>query len=169
MSHTAKAWPLLHADGSITIGVIHSVRVPEDTKSLTPFLAMGAINTTVRTFLANNAIRVSNTFGYNEDSVRGVDWTSSYSSPPGNVEGISVPLLVMGMTGHSEYLSSETIYEHAKSTDKELVFVEGATHTYTTCKKCEETPGQFGDTLKTTYDYIDGWLSKKGRFMSAAQ
>lgn len=167
MSHTAKAWPLLHADGSITTGIVHSVRVPEGAKSLTSVLAMGAINTTVRTFLANNAIRVTDTFSYDEDSVHGVDWASSYSSPPGNVEGISVPLLVMGMTGHSEYLSSETIYERAKSQDKELVFVEGATHTYTTCKECEKAPGQFGDTLKTTYDHIDGWLSKKGRFLYA--
>jgi hypothetical protein len=169
MSHTRNAWPLLHADGSITTEIVHSVRVPEGAKSLTPFLAMGAINTTVRTFLANNAIRVADDFGYDEDSVRGIEWTSSYSSPPGNIEGIGIPLLVMGMTGHSEYLSSETIYEHANSPDKELVFVEGAYHTYTTCKECEKTPGQFGDTLNTTYDYIDGWLSKKGRFLSAAQ
>jgi hypothetical protein len=169
MSHTKNAWPLLHADGSITTEVVHSVRVPEGTESLTPFLATGAINTTVHTFLANNAIRVTNDFGYGEDSVHGIEWTSSYSSPPGNIEGIGVPLLVMGMTGHSEYLSSETIYEHAKSSDKELVFVEGAYHTYTTCKECEKSPGQFGDTLKTTYDYIDGWLSKKGRFTSTAK
>jgi hypothetical protein len=32
------------------------------------------------------------------------------------------------------------------------------------CTKCEKTPGQFGDTVKTTYDYVDGWLSKAGRF-----
>jgi hypothetical protein len=70
----------------------------------------------------------------------------------------------MGMTGHWEYLAAETIFEHAKSTDKKLVFVEGATHIYTTCTKCEKYPGQFGDTVKTTYDYVDSWLSEKGRF-----
>jgi hypothetical protein len=26
------------------------------------------------------------------------------------------------------------------------------------------SPGQFGDTIKTVYDYADRWLSQKGRF-----
>ena len=33
-----------------------------------------------------------------------------------------------------------------------------------TCTRCEMTPGQYGDTLKITYDYIDDWLAKPGRF-----
>ena len=164
MSHTKKAWPLLHADGSVTTEVVHSVRVPEGTRSLTPNLGMGAINTTVRSFLKNSAIRVADDFGFDESAVHGIEWTSSYSSPPGNVESIKVPLLVMGMTGHYEYLAAETIYEHAKSSDKTLAFVEGASHMYNTCRQCEKTPGQFGDTVKTLYDYVDKWLSQKGRF-----
>jgi hypothetical protein len=70
----------------------------------------------------------------------------------------------MGMTGSWEYLSAETIYLHAKSIDRTIAFVEGATHGFTTCKECEATQGQFGDTLKTLFDYIDGWLNKKERF-----
>ncbi len=164
MSHTGKAWPLLHPDGSVTTEVVHSVRVPQNTKSLTPMLGLGAANTTVRTFLSNSAIRVTGDFGYDEDSVHGVDWTSSYSSPPGNVEGIAVPFLTVGMTGHWEYLASETIYEHARSADKTIAFVEGASHMYSPCRECEKTPGQFGDTVKTLYDYVDKWLGSKGRF-----
>jgi hypothetical protein len=166
MSHTRKAWPLLHADGSITTEIIHTVRVPEGRNSFTPMLNMGAINTTVRSFLKNSAIRVTGDYGFDEESVHGVEWTSTYSSPPGNVENIHVPLLVMGMTGHWEYLASETIYEKAKSTDKSLAFVEGAGHMYNTCKQCEKTPGQYGDTANTLYNYVDGWLGKKGRFLS---
>ena len=71
----------------------------------------------------------------------------------------------MGMTGSYESSTAETIHNHVKSSDKALVYVEGATHGYSTCKKCEKTPGQFGDTTKTLFDYADGWLSKKGRFM----
>ena len=127
-------------------------------------LGLGAANTTVRTFLSNSAIRVTGDFGYDEDSVHGVDWTSSYSSPPGNVEGIAVPFLTVGMTGHWEYLASETIYEHARSADKTIAFVEGASHMYSPCRECEKTPGQFGDTVKTLYDYVDKWLGSKGRF-----
>ena len=164
MSHTRKAWPLLHAGGSVTQEVVHSVRVPQGARSLTPNLAMGALNTTVRGFLTNSAVRVSEDFGFDESTVRGVDWTSTYSCPPGNVEQISVPLLVMGMTAGWEYLAAETIYENAKSPDKSLAFVDGATHGFFPCAQCEKTPGQFGDTIKTLYDYVDTWLSRRARF-----
>ena len=164
MSHTRKPWPLLHADGKATTEIVRSVRVAENTRSLTPSLIQGALKTTVRNYLNNYAIRTGPDFGYDEDSVKGVDWASTYASPPGDVQGIGAPLLVMGMTGHWEFLASETIYDLAHSQDKTLAFVEGATHLYETCKPCERHPGEFGDTRKTTYDYIDGWLSKPGRF-----
>jgi hypothetical protein len=164
MSHTRKAWPLLHGDGSVTNEVVYSVRVPQGERSLTSSLAMGALNTTVRGFLTNSAVRVSADFGFDESTVRGVDWTSTYSCPPGNVRQISVPLLALGMTAGWEYLAAETIYENAKSADKTLAFVEGATHGFSPCKRCEKTPGQFGDTIKTVYDYVDRWLSSKARF-----
>jgi hypothetical protein len=165
MSHTRKAWPLIHPDGSIETKVVQTVRVPENLTSYTNSYVGGALKTSVRSFLDTFGIRTTDDFGYNEDSVHGIVWNSSYASPEGNVEGITVPMLVMGMTGHWEYLAAETIYENAKSTDKSLAFVEGATHGYTTCKKCEKTPGEFGDTTRTTYDYADKWLSKPGRFL----
>lgn len=164
MSHTRNPWPLLQKNGSQVTQIVHSVRVPENPDSLTSFVIRGGLRTTVRTFLSTYALRVTSDYGYDEDSVRGIDWSSSYSCPPGNVEGIKVPLLTVGMTGHWEYLAAETIYEHAKSVDKTLAFVEGAQHLYTTCKECEKYPGQFDNTEKTTYDYVDRWLSKKGRF-----
>jgi hypothetical protein len=164
MSRTKNAWPLLHADGSITTEVVRTVRVPQGARSLTSTLGMGALNTTVRGFLTNSAVRVSDDFGYDESTVRGVDWTSTYSSPPGNVKNIRVPLLVMGMTAGWEFLAAETIYENAASADKTLAFVEGATHVFTPCKACEKAPGQFGDTVTTLYDHIDKWLSRQGRF-----
>jgi hypothetical protein len=163
MSHTTNKWPLLHPDGTITMEVVHSVRVPKNLKNTsTPSLTGGALNTTVRNFLIN-AVRVTNDYGYDESNVSGIDWSSSNICSPGNVMGITVPILTMGMTGNWEYLSAETIYENAKSADKSIAFVDGANHMYTTCKECETTPGQFGDTVKTLYDYIDGWLIKKGR------
>lgn len=71
------------------------------------------------------------------------------------------------MTGHWEGLAAETIYEHARSADKSIAFIEGAEHGYQTCKPCEKVPGEFGDTTKTTFDYIDGWVMKPGRFLAA--
>ena len=107
---------------------------------------------------------MSDDFRFDADSIHGVDWSSSYALPAGSVRTVTVPLLTLGMTGHWEYLAAEIIYENARSADKSIAFVEGATHVFTTCTPCEKTPGQFGDTLKTTYDAVDRWLSQPGRF-----
>ena len=164
VAHTHKAWPLLRPDGSTVTQIIPSVRVPENVASNTTSLQKGALRTTVRGFLQTLALRVSDDFGFDADTIHGIDWTSSYALPAGSVRTVTAPLLTLGMTGHWEYLAAEIIYENARSSDKTIAFVEGATHVFTTCKACEKTPGQFGDTLKTTYDYVDGWLSKPGRF-----
>jgi hypothetical protein len=164
LSHTREARPLLHKDGRVTTEIVHTVRVPENMSSTTPSLQRGALRTTVRHFLATFAVRVGNDFGYDESAIRGVDWASSYTTPPGSVEHIKVPLLTMGMTGHWEFLAAEVAYDHARSADKSIAFVEGATHVYTPCDACAKTPGEFGDTVRTLYDYVDGWLSKPGRF-----
>jgi hypothetical protein len=96
----------------------------------------------------------------------GIDWLSSYNCTPGNMMGVSAPLLVMGMTGGYEFLAAEIIYENArKITDKTIAFVEGATHGFFTAKDCEEYPRHFGDTTKTLFDYVDKWLSQTGRFI----
>jgi hypothetical protein len=166
LAHTQKAWPLLHADGSSTHEIVHSVRVPTATQTPSHSMKNGALKTTVIGFLSTYAIRATDDYGYGEETAEhGVIWRSSQGSNPGNVEGITVPFLTMGMTGSFEMGSAETIHNHVKSADKTLVYVEGALHVYTTCKKCEKTPGQYGDTQKTTYDYADSWLSKSGRFL----
>ena len=166
-SHTVKPQQLLHADGSITKEIVHSLRQPEfrDGRSQLSYRA-AALKTTVNGFLSTYAIRVNDDFSYGEDnSLHGIDWTSSWASIEGNAETITVPFLTLGMTGSYEHSMAETVYNHVKSADNTLVFVEGATHGYPACKQCEKTPGQFGDTVKTIYDYADGWLSKSGRFM----
>jgi hypothetical protein len=169
LSRSLKPWQLLKADGSSTTQIIQSVRPPKNPRSMTGSYGLASLKTSVRDFLASSAIRVDDDFYYDESSVHGVHWNSSYASPPGNVEGISVPLLAMGMTGNWEGLAAEVIYEHAKSADKSIAFVEGASHMYSTCKECEKVPGEFGDTVKTLYDYIDLWLSKSGRFINVSK
>jgi Protein of unknown function (DUF1749) len=165
LSRSLAAWPLVHKDGSVTTEIIRSVRPATNTQNLSRSMARGALKTSVRGFLSSYATRVTSEFGFGETSeIRGIDWRSNYANSPGNVESISAPILALGMTGGWEGLAAETIYDHAKSPDKSLAFIEGATHLYTPCTRCEQTPGQYGDTIKTTYDYIDGWLSKPGRF-----
>lgn len=162
LSHTQKPWPLLRKDGAVT-QIIHTVRKPKNERTQTG-LAGGALNTTVRTFLSTYAVRVDPDFAYGGDFIRGVDWRSSLACPIGNVQTIAAPLLAMGMTGNWEYLAAEMIYEHAASSDKSIAFVEGATHVFTPSRESESFPGEFGDTVKTTYDHIAQWLAASGRF-----
>jgi hypothetical protein len=167
-AHTRNAWPLLHPDGSITTEVVHSVRVPRTLESQTPSLNRGAITTTVRRFLNTYAVRTLPDYGFTADTLRGIDYHSSWAIQLNSIEGISKPLLQMGMTGSHEFFIAETVREHAKSNDKTLAFVEGAVHGFGPCKECALAKGlpevYYGDTIKTLYDYIDGWLAKPGRF-----
>jgi hypothetical protein len=167
-AHTRNAWPLLHPDGTVTTEIIHSVRVPRGGENPTPNLSRGALTTSVRRFLSNFALRPTEKFGYDATSISGIDYTSGYATTVGSAEGITKPLLQMGMTGSHEYFMAETVREHAKSADKTLAYVEGATHNFTPCKPCAIAKGlpenYYGDTVKTLFDYIDGWLSKPGRF-----
>lgn len=164
MSHTKQPHKLIHADGSISEEIIRSVRIPENPVSLTGSLGEGGRIMTVMNYLTSYAVRTLDDYGYGEDGVRGIDWDSSYCCPVGNVTKIHVPLLVMGMTAGWEYLASETIYDQAASTDKDIAFVEGATHKFHTAKHCEAFPGQFGDTMKLLHDYAAAWLSDAERF-----
>lgn len=165
MSHTKQPHKLIHADGSVTEEIVHSVRKPENPVSLTDSLSEGGRIMTVKNYLSSYAVRTLDSYGYGEDGVWGVDWESSYSCPVGNIAKIRVPLLVMGMTAGWEYLASETIYNQAASTDKDIAFVEGANHKFYPAANCEEYPGQFGDTMKLLHDYAAGWLSSETRFL----
>jgi hypothetical protein len=167
LNHTEKPWTLVHPDGSITTEIVHSVRVPTTKANPSHSFYGAALKTTVTGFLQTYAIRVDpDKYSYGELTAEtGVVWRSTRGSIPGNVEGITVPILTMGMTGSFEMGAAETIHNHAKSSDKTLVYIEGASHGYPTCKACEKTPGQYGDTVKTIYDYADKWLSQPGRFM----
>ena len=161
LSHTRRAHPLIHPDGSVTVEVIRSVRPPSGTEQPSARLAGGALNTSVRRYLNTFATRALPDFSVGEDYITGVDWASSNTNTPNNVEGVSVPMLVMGMTGHYWIVSAEMAYDHAKSTDKTVAFVEGATHGFTPCEACAKTPGQYGDTVARTFDYVTQWLNAR--------
>ena len=162
MSRTREARDLLRPDGSLAREVIRCIRPPQNSKPFTNSYHDGALATTVRTFLDSYAVRTTDDYGYDESSVYGVDWSSSYNTTVGNVAGIAVPVLVMGMTGGWEFAAAETIFERATSADKTLAFVEGASHQFKTMTALEDHPGQFGDTMKTTYDFVDQWIQGRG-------
>ena len=160
LSRTKEAHTLLHRGGTATNEIVHTVRKPKHLRSRTGLLA-GALCTTVRTFLESYAVRTLDGYGYDACEVYGIDWKSSYNCTPGNVMGIASPLLVVGMTASYEFAAAETIYNNAASADKTIAFIEGANHNFFPEKECERVEGEFGDTVKTLFDYVDGWLSAR--------
>lgn len=157
MSRTRKEYTLLHGDGSRTQEIIHTVRKPQNNRSLTANYRDGIRVTTVRTFLDSLCVRTLENYSYNADTLQGVDWEGSYCCTTGNISGVTVPLLLMGMTAGWEFASVEGISDRAGSKDKTVAFVEGATHMY--CPDKDET--RYGDTVKTTYDFVAEWLESK--------
>lgn len=160
MSRTRKEYMLLHGDGSHTREIIHTVRAPQNKRSLMANYRDGLLITSVRKFLDSSCVRTGSDYYYNADTIFGIEWSGCYCCTTGNVAGITVPLLVMGMTNGWEFSSVEGIVERAASRDKTVAFVEGATHMF--CPDRGDT--RFGDTLKTTYDFAAQWLEKDGRF-----
>ncbi|KAB8256168.1 hypothetical protein BDV32DRAFT_141464 [Aspergillus pseudonomiae] len=143
LHHTTYSWPLLRKNGTTT----------------------GALKTTIRRFLSTFAIRVTDKFNIKADNIEGIGYASSQTAPHASVQGIRVPLLTMGMTGHYEYLNAEKLHLNAISNDTAIAFVEGAQHTINTCTECESYPGEFGDTIVTCFDYVAEWLAKPGCFI----
>ncbi len=161
LAHTKKAWPVIKADGSIRKEVVKSVRAPFGVIGSSERLT-ASLNTTVRGFLSTCAITTDDDFRVNADGLQGVHWNSNINSPIGNIEGVTVPSLFMGMTGSYEYLAAEEIYNHSASTDKTIAFVEGAGHNFTPEREAEKyNKTSYGDTVKKLFDYVDNWLNER--------
>ncbi|MCD8014901.1 MAG: alpha/beta hydrolase [Lachnospiraceae bacterium] len=160
LSHTKGEYDLVHGDGTVTHEQIHSVRVPECDHTFSDTWGMGVNKNTVKGFLSSQAIRTTEEFAVLEDEVVGIDWKSSYASPIGNIDGITVPTLMMGMTGGYEYLAAEMIYNRAKMADKSIAFVHGASHVFAPNRDAETVPGEFGDTENALYDYMAAWMRR---------
>ncbi len=158
-AHTRKPYMLLKADGTTPTVIIHSVRPPTGQQSLNALNTLNVMsnNTTVRSFL-QSAIRTTADYAITADNIVGVNWASATTATPGNARGVTVPALVMPMTCHYLVVQDEVIFEQLSSKDKTLVAVEGAVHGFTPCRP------EYGDTVKRTFDYVDTWLGKPGRF-----
>ncbi len=160
---TTKAPHLvLKADGTRATEIVRSVRPPSGPR---PDEALGTFDrmtqsTTVRRFLAVSAIRTTPDFAFTATDITGVEWTSAMNSTPGNAAGITVPTLVLAMSCHYLMVPDEIIFDRLAATDKQLVFVEGATHGFGPCRP------EYGDTMARTFDYVHGWIAQPGRFGS---
>jgi hypothetical protein len=158
-AHTKAPHLLLKADGSRSEQVIQSVRSPaSQAAGQLRTLGVTSTSSTLRTYLAHAAIRTTADYAITADDITGVDWRSAFDSAPGNAYGISAPTLVLAMGCHYLMVPAELIYDRLASKDKTYAAVEGATHGFSPCKP------EYGDTMKRTFDFVDEWLSKQGRF-----
>lgn len=161
LARTKRSHKLLRADGTAPRRQLKSLALPSgNPREATSFRA--SVQLSVRQYLSGFAIETKPDYDVTEDDIQGVVWASSATSAIDNVAGLKVPLLIMAMTGHILLRPAEMIWEAAPGPDKELVGVEGAGHWFAPCGPCEAKPGQFGDTVKRTFDYVDEWL--KARF-----
>jgi pimeloyl-ACP methyl ester carboxylesterase len=160
VEHTRNPHTLLKPDGTTAEQIVHTVRPPSGQQAIGALDSLRVMtqNTTVRDFLSDSAIRTGPNFAMTEDDIVDVDWRSAMTSTPANAEGITVPSLVLTMGCHYLIVPGEIIFDHLPAKDKTYATVEGAVHTFTACGP------QYGDTVKRTFDYVDGWLSKPGRF-----
>ncbi len=162
-SHTEKEWELIHKDGSITTQIVPCVRDARPAMETASKYRMGSLISTVKTFLKSSAVVALPEFGYDETTLYGVDWDSSYCVTTGNVAHIAKPMLLMGMTGSYEYIAAEHMYNRAvKCQDKTLAFVEGASHNFVANEATGGIHGNdWGDTVKTCFDYADRWIEAR--------
>jgi pimeloyl-ACP methyl ester carboxylesterase len=161
VSHTKGKYPVLHPGGTATTEVARTVRVPSCDPESNASFDGGAVQYTAEAYLSSQTIRTTKHYDITDDDIEGVVWESSNTSTPENIKGVTVPTLIMAMTGHYWMVSSEMFYERSGADDKSLVFVEGASHGFTPCTACEDTPGEFGDTVATTFDHLAGWLAER--------
>ena len=71
-----------------------------------------------------------------------------------------LPLVIdntFGMGGYLFIRDSEEEFENSKSTDKDLVFIEGATHGFTPCGNCGAPDGAYSNSVKNLFDYVGNW------------
>jgi hypothetical protein len=160
VSRTKRAHPVVKPDGSVKVEIAHSVRVPGLSPERNEIFSGAQVNS-VKAFLSTHAIRTTSEYFITEDDIVGIDWNSSNTATPANLEGVHVPILIMGMTGYYWMVATEIFYDHAASRDKTLIFIEGAEHGVTPCRACESTPGEFGDTVKNAFDYAADWIGDR--------
>ncbi|NBW08890.1 MAG: hypothetical protein EBR82_12785 [Caulobacteraceae bacterium] len=158
LSRSHAPHPVLRADGTMPTEIVTRVAAPAAQPEDQGRLYDTTLNVTVRHFLSFDALRLTSDYALTADDIRGVVWRSTANSVPGNVEGIHVPTLVMAATCAQHLTTSEIAFDRSAATDKTFVGVEGANHGFQPCKP------EYGDTLKRTFDYVDGWLTAAGRF-----
>ena len=152
---SAKPQKLLKNDGTISTEVVRSVAVPDTTVSRTNrAFDTGTKIFTIKSFLSANAVRAT-------DARDGIDHCSSNNSTTCAVQSISIPIMIAAMGAYRFIRDDEVIFEKAASKDKDYVVIEGAVHGFTPCGPCERMRGQYSNTVRNLFDYIQKWTNAR--------
>ena len=141
--------------------IITDVREPDNTNDLNRQVEDGSAVHSLRTFLSYRATRVGKTYNPFATTVQetGIDFESVNSTIPGNLDTVSVPILIVqGTADNSDSAklpTAELIYNSAHSADKTLVFVEGAGH------GLDPVDPKYGDTQAIAADGMVDWLANR--------
>lgn len=155
LRRTKSPRKLLKNDGTISEQIITSVSPVElNTKDSTNAFDTGTKLLTLRSFLTTQAIRSTN-------SLDGIDHCTAINDTVCALGSISVPVMIAGMGGYLFIRDSEEEYEAAKSADKDLVFIEGATHGFTPCSNCGVPASTYSNSVKNLFDYIENWTKAR--------
>lgn len=65
------------------------------------------------------------------------------------------------MGAHYLVRDTEHEFDNAVTEDKDMIVIEGATHGFIPCTRCEKTPGQFANSVKNFFDYVRDWINKR--------
>lgn len=155
INSTARPVKLLRNDGTIAMQVVKSVFVAN------PGVARGNVRFrtgtkvfTLRSFLSAQAVRANNAAG-------DIDYCSTNNSTVCAVQAISVPVMFAAMGAHYFIHDNEIQFDMARSTDKDFVVIEGATHGFTPCEPCATSPGQYSNSVKNLFDYMAHWMDAR--------
>lgn len=165
LSRTKASHLLLKTDGKRSWQIIHSVRPPmASAKDLDLYYRTTPLGSqTVRHYLSLYGLRTTAAYSVTADDVKGIVWRSTGNDAVGNVEGIGVPTLVMAGSCYPHMVMNEVVFAHSAAKDKEFVAVEGANHSLAPCMP------KYGNTRKRAFDFINAWLTKPGRLLTAAE
>jgi hypothetical protein len=152
---TMRPEKVLKNDGSIVREIAHSVAVPEpENAKANHSFERGTKVFTLKSFLSANAVKSTN-------SLDGIDWCSTNNSTMCAVKSIKIPTLIAAMGAFHFVRDQEMMYDLSAAKDKDYIVIEGALHGYVPCKDCEKTPGQYSNSLKNLFDYIQKWTNER--------
>ena len=154
ISHTKAEHRLLTPSGIVTT-VVQSIRPRLALSPQANLRFSGADVTDLNDFVQTAALRTAPDLRVMADDILGIDWFSQNGLTPGSLAGVHVPVLNISATGHYWVVPNEISFRLTASEDKELLFIEGATHGFTPCNNCvESAPGKYDRVQNDTLNYL---------------